>query len=150
MAAGDNAATARAFNEAYNARDWRAAAALSAPDVRIVNVATGDSFAGADGVRRYFEGWSGAFPDSRIETTLAAGDETAAVTEFLGRGTHSGPLPSPNGPIPPTGKRVEVHFCQVLEFQGGKITRARLYFDGMSLLGQLGLLPPPGGSPTTA
>jgi len=42
MSARENAATARAFNEAYNARDCDAAIALTAPEVEWVSVATGD------------------------------------------------------------------------------------------------------------
>jgi ketosteroid isomerase-like protein len=49
MATSDNAAIARAFNDAYNARDWDAAAALVAADAEVINVPTGQSFQGPDG-----------------------------------------------------------------------------------------------------
>lgn len=141
MSAQENAATARAFSEAYNARDWDAAIALTTPDANLVNVATGETFHGPDGVRRFLDGWATAFPDSTVDTTWVVADEQGAAMEFRGRGTQSGPLRGPAGEIPPTGKAIEVLFAEALEFQQGKIAQARLYFDLAGMLGQLGLMP---------
>ena len=143
MTAQDNAATVRALNEAYNKRDWDGALALTAPEVTFVNVATGQTFQGPEGVRHFLQGWATAFPDSRIETTRVVADELGAVVEFRGRGTHSGPLLSPAGDIPPTGRSVDVPFVQVVDLQQGKIAKARLYFDSMTLLQQVGVVPQP-------
>ena len=143
MAASDNAATARALNEAFNARDWRAAVALTTPDVELVNVATGQTSRGPQGVEEFLGGWAAAFPDSTVETTIVIADERGAAMEFVGRGTHSGPLQGPAGPIPATGRTVAVLFCQVLEMQQGKVVRGRLYFDLGGMLQQLGLTPSP-------
>lgn len=144
MAARDNDATARALNDAYNARDWGAAVALATPTAEFVNVATGQTFRGADGLREFLQGWSGAFPDSKVETTIVIADERGAAMEFVGRGTHTGPLQGPAGTIPATGRPVAVPFAQVLEFEQGKIARGRLYFDLAGMLQQLGLTPPQG------
>lgn len=141
MAGHDNAATARAFNEAFNARDWETAVALTTPDAEITNVATGQTFRGPDGVRQFMQGWAGAFPDSRTETTAVVADEQGAAIEFTGRGTQTGPLAGPAGEIPATGRTVEVRFAQMMELQHGKIARARLYFDLGGMLQQLGLAP---------
>ena len=143
MAAQENAATVRALNEAYNARDWDAAIALTTPEVEFVNVATGETFQGPDGVRRFLGGWATAFPDSQVETTQVYASEDGAVLEFRGRGSQTGPLQSPAGDIPPTGRSVDVPFAQVLELREGKVARARLYFDSMTLLQQLGVVPAP-------
>jgi steroid delta-isomerase-like uncharacterized protein len=140
----DNAAIAQAFNDAYNARDWAAAAALCAPDATFVNVTTGQTFRGSAGLREYLEGWATAFPNSKVETTRVVADEHGAAMEFTGRGRHSGPLASPAGAIPPTGRSVTVPFVDVLELQEGAIISSRLYFDLAGMLQQLGLMPPPG------
>jgi steroid delta-isomerase-like uncharacterized protein len=139
MASHDNAAIARALNEAYNARDWDTAVSLTSPDVTMVNVATGQMFHGPDGVREFLAGWATAFPDSQVELTRVVADEAAAAMEFRGRGTHSGPLAGPTGEIPPTGRSVDVPFAQILEVQVGKITQGRLYFDLTGMLRQLGI-----------
>ena len=143
MAGQDNEATLRRLNEAFNNRDWAAAIALTTPDVELINVATGQTFQGPDGVRQFLEGWATAFPDSKVETTVALADDAHGLLEFRGRGTHGGPLQSPAGDIPPTGRSVDIPFAQVLELQQGKIARARLYFDSMTLLQQLGVVPNP-------
>lgn len=140
MSAEENAALARAINDAFNARDFDRAAELTAPDAEWVNVATGQTFHGPEGARQFLAGWAGAFPDSVVETTYALGGERGATLEFVGRGTQTGPLPSPAGDIPPTGRRVEVPFCQVLEIEGGKVRRARLYFDAFGMMQQLGVM----------
>jgi steroid delta-isomerase-like uncharacterized protein len=140
MSASDNAAAARSINDAYNARDFEAAAALSAPDAEWRNVATGQILHGPDGARQFLQAWATAFPDSEVETTTVVADDDGVAMEFIGRGTHSGPLASPTGDIPPTGKHVETPFVQMLQFRDGKITRARLYFDLARMLQQLGLV----------
>lgn len=143
MPSHDNAGRARALNDAYNARDLEAAVALTTPDVELVNMATGQTFHGPEGVRQFLGGWSGAFPDSQVETTKVVADEHGAAMEFIGRGTQTGPLPGPAGAIPPTGRPVEVPFIQMLEMRQGKIARIRLYFDSAGLLQQLGIMPTP-------
>jgi hypothetical protein len=44
------------------------------------------------------------------------------------------------GALLSTGRSVDVPFVQVVELQQGKITQARLYFDSMTLLQQLGVV----------
>ena len=144
MSAQDNERTVRQFNETFNARDWDGAVALCTPGVELVTVPTGGTLQGAEGVTQFLQAWATAFPDSRVETTRVIADDRSAVLEFTGVGTHGGPLQTPAGEIPPTGKPVTLQFCQFLELEGGKIARARLYFDSMSMLGQLGVLPAPG------
>lgn len=144
MSAQDNERTARQFNEAYNARDWEAAVALCTPNAKLLAVPSGQAFQGPEGVRQFLSGWATAFPTSKVETTRVIADDNRAMMEFTGAGTHDGPLQTPMGEIPPTGKPISVQFCQFLELKDGKIACARLYFDSMSMLGQLGVIPAPG------
>lgn len=137
MNAQDHAALARALNDAFNARDWDAAVQPMAPDVEIVNMATGESFRGPDGARQFLQGWATAFTDSQVETLRVIADDAGAAMEFRGRGTHDGPLAGPTGAIPATGRRVDIPFAQIFEIQSGKITRVRLYFDLATMLQQL-------------
>ena len=48
-------------------------------------------------------------------------------------------LKGPKGDIQPTGKRGELHLCEVFRVRGGKIVEGRSYFDRLSLLEQLGV-----------
>lgn len=143
MGAQDNAAAVRAFNDAFNARDLDAAAALCTPSVQLTNVANGATFSGPDGVRQFFQRWTTAFPDGKVTNTAIVADDQRAVLEFTGRGTQTGPLEGPGQTIPPTGKPVEIRFISISEMQMGKIASVRLYFDAMGMLVQLGVIPAP-------
>jgi hypothetical protein len=53
MSAQDNAMLARAPYEAFNDRDFDRAAALVAEELEGVNVATGETFRGLEGYKKY-------------------------------------------------------------------------------------------------
>ncbi len=148
MSAQENSKIARSIYTAYNDRRFDAAIGHVAPGAEIVNVATGAVARGPEGFRAFLEGWATAFPDSRVEVTnvLASGDQV--TVEFMGRGTHTGPLQTPGGAVPGTGRRVEIHFCDVIKMQGGKVAGLRTYFDLATMMRQLGLLqaPEPAGA----
>ncbi len=55
-----------------------------------------------------------------------------------GKGTHQGPLQTPNGSIAPTGKRIELRACAVFQFAEEKARAQRHYFDMATLLQQIG------------
>ena len=69
------------------------------------------------------------------------GSDDYAVVEFVGRGTNTGPLATPQGEIPATGRAIEIPFCDVHRIEDGKITNGRSYFDMATMMRQLGLLP---------
>jgi len=111
---------------------------MIAEDVEWTTVPTGETFRGHEGFRQFMEGWSDAFPDGRAEDTNVYVGEDFAVTEFVGRGTHTGTLRTPSGEIPPTERSVEWSLCEVYQIRDGKIVRGRTYFDAATLLDELG------------
>jgi steroid delta-isomerase-like uncharacterized protein len=132
---------ARALVETYNAKDWDRARAAITTDFVYEEMGTGRKLTGADATLEAFKGWGQAFPDSA--GTVRAGhvaDDGAVVLEVTWSGTHSGPLQTPGGPIAPTGKRIEVPACMVVEFAGEKAKSERHYFDMVTLLRQLGVM----------
>jgi predicted ester cyclase len=100
-------------------------------------------FHGLEGMREFMQGWVDAFPDARIEDTTAYAGEEFGVTEFIGRGTHEGPLVSPAGEIEPTGRSVEFRLCEVYQFRDGKVVSGHTHFDSLGLMAQLGVVTPP-------
>jgi ketosteroid isomerase-like protein len=46
---------------------------------------------------------------------------------------------TPEGEMPPTGKRVEGRFVDVWAFRDGKIVGGRSYYDAAGLMAQLGV-----------
>src|SRR5215212_1032478 len=111
---------------------------MIAEDVEWTTVPPGETFRGHEGFRQCMEGWSDAFQDGRAEDTNVYVGEDFAVTEFVGRGTHTGTLRTPAGEIPPTERTVEWPLCEVYQIRDGKIVRGRTYFDAATLMDELG------------
>ena len=66
------------------------------------------------------------------------------VDEFISRFTHTIPMDVILPGVPPTGKRVEIAFVVVVQFEGDKLAHEHLYWDQASVLVQVGLLDPAG------
>ncbi len=86
------------------------------------------------------QGWSNAFPDGQCVITNISASEEGAVVEFAGRGTQTGTFTSPEGNIAPTGKKVDVSFCDVFKIKNGKIVSYNSYFDNATMMKQLGII----------
>ena len=94
-------------------------------------------FDGEEQVREYYRRSRSAFPDQRNEIISLRQADDAVITEFWLLGTHKGPLKTPAGEMPPTGKPFKVRMCAIFEFEGEKIVCERIYFDSMSMMRQL-------------
>ena len=44
-------------------------------------------------------------------------------------------------PIPPTGRTIELHIAEIYQIRDGKIALLRAYYDGATLMRQLGVMP---------
>jgi steroid delta-isomerase-like uncharacterized protein len=139
MAERDSAGIGREWFESWNDRDFDRGAALAAADLELTQMPFGVTHQGPEGIRQFFEFWSGAFPDSKPELVNVVASEDGVTAEGIFRGTHEAPLQSPSGEIPATGRRVEVPHCFVFGIKGGKLAEGRLYFDVATLLQQLGV-----------
>lgn len=127
--------------ELWNARDhdgFLASFDLHRLEVRAPG---GIRMAGREAADALWSSWMDAFPDNRLGITAIHGDDRGGVHEGRFTGTHTGPLRSPAGEIAATGRAVDAPFCGIYEFEDGKITGLRLYFDQIELLTQLGIAP---------
>lgn len=129
---------AKAEITAYNEKDWDAARRVLQPDCVYDEVATRRKMKGHDDILAGWRGWAAAFPDSRgtFESAVASGD--TVTMEITWRGTHTGPLRTPDGETAPTGKPIEVRACQVVKVGGDRVSSIRHYFDMVTLLEQIG------------
>jgi predicted ester cyclase len=144
MALQDNAYIAQNIHPLWTKREFdRILREMIDEDVEWTTVPTGEVFRGHEGFMRFMQGWADAFPDGRAEDSHVYVGEDFAVTEFVGRGTHEGPLRSPGGEISPTGRSVEFELCEVYQIRNGRIHSARTYFDAADLMRQLGALSEP-------
>jgi steroid delta-isomerase-like uncharacterized protein len=103
------------------------------------------TYVGADGVEHVgpaagvaqVEPFLKGFPDLHlgIDRQFVSGD--ASIVEVTARGTQTGELAG----IPATGRSASVLGCNVIEVRDGKVYRERDYFNEVSLLQQLGVMP---------
>ena len=133
--------TAR-FVAAFNAHDEKALNELHSDDIKF-NAPGGFKATNAKDATAYAMTWLKAFPDGKmtVRTELTSGPWV--VQEVAMEGTHTAPLESPNGPIPATYKKVKGYGVQILKVENGKIAEARIYFDQLDQMSQLGLIPAP-------
>lgn len=134
--ASENVQTALAAHDAFNRRDYEALTRALAPDVLYTDQAAGIGFKGPDAwLEDFVGGWVTGLPDARTtEHQVTDGGDTVVI-RFVGRGTHSGPL----GPLPATGRRLSLAFCEILRFDAaGRVAEGEIYYDRLSLMEQLG------------
>lgn len=136
-----NADRHRDAHEAFNRRDWPAVAAEFAADATYTDVPRGITVKGPQQIVDHLKGgWATAFSDAAVTGAhyIDGGDHT--VAQFTGTGTNDGPL----GPMPASGRRMALPFCEVLAYDADdRVLRAELYYDQVSMLVQLGHMPPP-------
>ncbi len=149
MADSDNIEIARRLYDDWNKRDFDHLAGLLATDGEIMIVGSGTSFRGPEGARQFAQMWATAFPDGQVAIERAAASGDQVTVEHTGRGTHTGPLQSPGGDIPATGKSVTLQLCDVFTIESGKVKSMRSYFDSASLLTQIGVMPAAGVASAT-
>ena len=125
---------------AYNDKDWNAVRANVTPDMTYDEVATGRKTEGVDAFIALCQGWAKAIPDSKatFHNAFVSGD--TVVLEVTWKGTQSGPMESPTGAIPASGKRIELRSCIVVQLAGERTRVQTQYFDMATLLKQIGVL----------
>jgi steroid delta-isomerase-like uncharacterized protein len=135
----DNARTLAEFMElVWNRGDAAAADRFLAAEY-VIRSDPGDPWDGATLSREEFRERlltsRAPFPDLRfeIDETIAEGDRVAIAWRMLG--TQTGPM----GPVPPSGRRIEVHGMTVYYFRDGRITGHRQVVDRLAVARQLGL-----------
>ena len=102
------------------------------------------TFRGPQGVRDLFQPMFDAMSERevKINNVIEAGE--TIVVEFVVRSTNTGPLVTPQGEIPPTGKTASMASIAIYELRDGKLAGSRGMYDRLDLISQLGLM----GAPT--
>ena len=143
MADAGAARVAEELVAAFNAADWPRFRATLADDLVYEEAGTGRRVQGGDEYLQLSRGWKEAFPDAAgvVRTVITDGETVAQEIEWTG--THTGPPTGPAGPIPASGKRVRVAGTLWYTFREGKTRSLRHHLDVLTLLQQIGALPPP-------
>jgi steroid delta-isomerase-like uncharacterized protein len=139
----DNTALARQLYEAFNRGDLERAAGMATDDIEVDLVAFGMVTRGREAFRdQFMGGFKRAFPDLVVTVVNQVATADQVVSECTWRGTHTGPLMSPGGALPPTGKAVAGgRFCEVWRIRDGQVAKLVNYQDAATWMRQLGLVP---------
>ena len=139
MSEQDNIKLVRDSVAAFSRGDAEASAAFYGENCEHFEAGTGRTFRGRAEFQAALKGWLTGFPDAQgtVANVFASGDEVAA--EITYRETNTGPLATPAGTIPATGKVAELPSALVCRVRDGKIQKGTLYFDMATLLRQLGV-----------
>ncbi|HEY3493140.1 MAG TPA: ester cyclase [Polyangiaceae bacterium] len=129
---------------AFNAKDWAKFGACYAEGASTEQVDTGfPAVKGrSDIVEKSAKSFAAAMPDitGEIQLTLVNGSNIVSIV--LLKGTHTGPLPTPDGSsIPATNKKIGILTAHAVDLteDGRAVQYDRFYTDGSSEMGQLGL-----------
>jgi predicted ester cyclase len=113
------------------------------PDGTFTDMSIGVTYRGPDGptgLGKTVEVYAKAFPDMHRELYRVFSVGDVVVVELALQGTHKGPLSTPMGILPPTGKRMDAPCCDVFRIVNGKIQSFNCYPSGTVIFAQLGVL----------
>ena len=131
----DPLAVAQRYFDAWNARDPEAIAATFAPGGTYSDPNVPDGL-DPQATGRYAGGLFASFPDLRFDLTskeLTAAGTVAAQWTMVGTNTE------PFQGLPPTGRAVAVPGADFISVEGEGVKRVEGYFDGGTMVRQLGL-----------
>jgi SnoaL-like domain len=136
-----NLATYRAGHEAFNRRDFDAMVKDYAGSIVWTDRARSLTYSTPQEFKKVFlAGWVRSSTDIRIVDPLYVDAGQTVLSTFSVVGTHDGPL----GPFPATNKEFCLPLCEMWHFDtDGRVVGGDLYYDQVTLLLQLGLMPQP-------
>ena len=76
-------------------------------------------------------------PDVKGTVTNSFTSGNIVTLEISWTGTQTGPMVTPDGTIPPSGKSQTTQAAWILEFEEGKMKESRHYFDLVTFLKQI-------------
>lgn len=86
--------------------------------------------------------WKNTFSDMSLTAIRHIESGNVVVTEMRMQGTNTGEMEMPDGSkLPATGKKIDFQGCQIIEYQDGKMIKGTQYYNPMSMMEQLGLMP---------
>ena len=111
------------------------------PDIEFV--VSGANLRGVPAVRKYITTFSTALPDAKAEPHKIFESGSEAAVELTYSGTHNGPLATPQGEVPPTGRSISVPGAAFVRVAGDQVVSFHGYYDQVDMMTQLGMMPAP-------
>lgn len=117
---------------------------IFAPQVVVHYSASPEDIKGLEGVKQWITNSHTMFPDFAMtfDETIIAGN--IFVARWSVNATNTGPIASPQGEIPPTGKKVHFSGISISKEENGKIVEEWVIYNVLDMMTQLGftLVPP--------
>jgi predicted ester cyclase len=142
----DRVARYRECWDYFNKQSWDSFKACYTDNAQSEQVGTRPPLKGAEAILADAKAFDQSFPDAQgtLRIILATDDKVVGLAVM--NGTHSGPLPGPDGKvIPATNKPIGIYMGHVIHFDatGDKATSEEAYMDSPTLMAQIGLSPAP-------
>jgi steroid delta-isomerase-like uncharacterized protein len=126
--------------DACNVRDAEAVADLYAADGVVLDPQYPQPIRGRDDIRESYAQLFRSFPDATVKIQQRALNGGRVSYELRLTGTHTGPLATPDGEVPATGRRIDLPAAVFADVDGdGRFRETRRYYDMAELMRQLGL-----------
>ena len=137
-----NAELVTKFFEGMSSGDVDTSLSVLHEDCVNTDTATGQVMTGLDENRADMENWLSMFSDMKVEAVNQIESGNMVATEMKMTGVNTGDMEMPDGSkLPATGKSIELRGCQITEFEDGKMIKTTQYYNMMSMMAQLGLMP---------
>lgn len=129
----------RWFEELWNKKNYRITQELVDPNFVAHGAGGQDIKQGPDGVAELVKAWHTAFPDGRMTMDDIITEGEYSTIRMTWRATHTGPF----GPIPASGKKIEVTSIGIDRVVNGKITEGWGEVNLLGMFMQMGVIPSP-------
>lgn len=127
-------------DDAWSSQDVEKILSIYSDDCVYEDTALGEIFHGKEEIRAFLLNSFEAFPDFKAETKGFFAADNQICNEGVISGTHIGDVPN----LPPaTKKSFTIRCAHICKLRDGKAIRITDYYDGASVMQQLGHLPTP-------
>ena len=101
---------------------------------------SGQQFKGVDGFVQFSQSFVDAMPDLKGTTMDHKVNGNKVSTKVHAKGTFTGTMQTPQGPVPGTGRPVDIEYALDQEFNdAGKLVRFAVNYDMQDFMRQLGI-----------
>ena len=128
------------FVASFNNGDWESLKGSLCTEVNYIEIPTKTEINGVDKFVELCKGWKSTMSDCSGEVTNAHASGDTVILEITWTGTQSGPMQTPLGVHPSSGKFQKMDGAQILKIGDEKITNIRNHFDLLSMLMQFGAI----------
>ncbi|MGE3455258.1 MAG: ester cyclase [Kofleriaceae bacterium] len=134
-----------AMNKEWNAHDVAKVTAMYADDAVLWDGGN-RKIAGTKAIGDMMKGFWTAFPDAKGTPSQIWGAGDWVVVNATATGKNDGIAPA-MGFAKKTGKPFTMHVIELARLEGGKVKEHWLFYNGMAMAMQLGMVPPPDAAP---